>query len=191
MRKKMSDTDHETAVDEVLRKIGRNILTFQRMEAMLKHLISRSRLEGTAESLRADHENAIDAVSRQTMGTLVKGFVSTVYGTPEEKPSSDEEIDEVWFSLSFKIEASPEEVEQRRATLNSIVEERNNLVHQMLGQFDQTSLESCQAFGAQLDAQAEKVRPEFEALRSLVVALKDGREAVVSRLVEQLEKSGK
>lgn len=187
----MTDTDHQTALDEVLRKIGRNMLNFQRMEAMLKLLISRSRLEGSAEDLRVNHEKAIDAVSRQTMGNLVKSFVSSIYGVAEENPNSEVENEQVWISLCFKIEASPEEIEQRRATLNSIVEERNVLVHQLLGLFDQTSVESCQAFGAMLDAQAEKVRHEYEALRSLIVAVKEGREAAVSAMVEHLEKSGK
>lgn len=187
----MTGTDHQSALDGVLRKIGRNMLAFQRMEAMLKFLISRSRLDGTVESLRANHEKAVEAVSRQTMGALVKGFVSSVYGSAEEKASFEEEIDEVWFSFSLKVEASPEEIKQRRATLNSIVEERNVLVHQMLGQFGQTSIESCQAFGARLDAQAEKIRPAYEALRSLVIAVKEGREAAVSAMAEHLERSGK
>ena len=187
----MTDINHYSALDEVLKRIGRNMLNFQRMEAMLKLLISRSRLEGTTEELRANHDKAVDDVSRQTMGNLVKRFVSSVYGGSEETASSEVENDQVWFSFSFKIEASPEEIERRRAMLNTIVEERNVLVHQMLGQFDQTSVESCQRLGALFDAQAEKVRPEYEALRSLLVAQKEGREAAVSAMAEHLEKSAK
>lgn len=64
----MDTLPHQSELDEVLRKIGRNVLLFQQMEAMLKFLVSRCSLEGTVSELKSNHEKAIEAVSRQTLG---------------------------------------------------------------------------------------------------------------------------
>jgi hypothetical protein len=146
------------------------------MEGMLKILVSRSKLEGKASELRSKHEKAIDAVSRQTMGNLVKSFVGSVYSTPAAAgEESNDEIDEAWLGFSFRAEADRAFVEQRQAELGALVEERNKLIHQLLGEFDQTSIDSCRKLGALLDEQAERVRPEYEKLRSLILVLHEGR----------------
>ncbi|WP_231757225.1 hypothetical protein [Microbulbifer elongatus] len=64
----MTKIQNQSALDETLKKIGRNVQNFQRMEAMLKFLISHSRLQGAASELQSNHEKAVDAVSKQTMG---------------------------------------------------------------------------------------------------------------------------
>jgi hypothetical protein len=91
----MTEIEHQSELDETLRKIGRNVLNFQRMEAMLKFLISHSRLEGTASELKSNRERAIDAVSRQTMGNLIKGFMSSVYSEPDKETAPIAEHEEI------------------------------------------------------------------------------------------------
>jgi hypothetical protein len=184
----MIQTEHQAVLDEVLKKIGRNVLNFQRMEAMLKILVSRSKLEGKASELRTNHEKVIDAVSRQTMGNLVKSFLGSVYSTPAEaEEKSNDELDEVWFGFSFRIEADRTFVEQRQAELGALVEERNKLIHQLLGEFDHTSIESCRKLSELLDEQAERVRPEQEKLRSLILVLHEGRKKAFDAMEEQLK----
>lgn len=183
----MTEIEHQADFDEVLWKIGKNVLNFQRMEAMLKFLISYSTLEGSASELRSKHEKAVDAVSRQTMGNLVKSFLASAYSEPSEEIAPVAENKELWFSFSFKIEADQEFIEQRQAALCAVVEERNILIHQKLGLFDHTSAESCRELSGFLDAQAERVRPELEALRSLVVALQKGRKEVVATMEKTLK----
>jgi hypothetical protein len=43
-------------IDEVFRRIGRNLLLFQHIEHWLKQMIAGARFEGTRESLRANAE---------------------------------------------------------------------------------------------------------------------------------------
>ena len=184
----MIETEHQAVLNEVLRKIGRKVLNFQRMETMLKILVSRSKLEGKASELRSNHEKAIDAVSRQTMGNLVKSFVGSVYSAPAEAmEESNDEVDEFWVGFSFRIEADQAFVEQRQAELGALVEERNKLIHQLLGEFDHTSIESCRKLSKLLDEQAEKVRPEHEKLRSLILDLHEGRKKAFEAMEEQMK----
>lgn len=60
----MNSLELESEINDTLRKIGKNVLHFQRMEAMLKFIISRSGLQGTASTLKVEHEKAVEAVSR-------------------------------------------------------------------------------------------------------------------------------
>lgn len=183
----MSHSNNRPEVDEVLRKIGRNVLNFQRMEAMLKFLISRLDLQGTANELKANHEKAVDIVSRQTMGNLVKGFLSTVYAEKTADEESEKDIQEAQFSFSFRIEADPQHILERKNSLEHLVKERNILIHQLLINFDQTSPKSCREMSELLDAQAERLRPEYEWLRSIIRTFREGSKAALEKLEKEFQ----
>ncbi|WP_226704497.1 hypothetical protein [Microbulbifer elongatus] len=114
----MTKIQNQSALDETLKKIGRNVLTFQRMEAMLKFLISYSRLQGTASELQSNHEKAVDAVSMQTMGNLVKNFVTSVYSELNREPESPLDNEQAWISFSFKVETDEASTENKRGQIN-------------------------------------------------------------------------
>ena len=57
----------------------------------------------------------------------------------------------------------------------SIVEERNRLIHTDLLKFHPNSLDSCKEISERLDAQHEKILPEFEALQSILSSFQEGR----------------
>jgi hypothetical protein len=56
--------------DEVLRRIGRNVVNFQMVEAMLKHLNAAASVHGPASELAERMEAQRTAVHRKTMGEL-------------------------------------------------------------------------------------------------------------------------
>ena len=183
----MNSSKLQSELNETLRKIGRNVLNFQRMERMLKFLISQSNMEGTVRTLKPNHDKAVEAVDRQTMGNLVKDLFTSVYqenGKPDEEVT---EIKEARFSMSFKVEADDASIAAQKAALERVVKERNLLIHQQLSQFDQTSLHSCRRLGILLDEQRERIKPEFEMLRSLVFALRDGRKEAFETLFGAIE----
>ena len=182
----MNTPELQSELNETLRKIGRNVLHFQRMEAMLKLLISHSSIQGTAKDLKANHEKAVDAVSRQTMGNLVKNFFTSVYTERNCEEVTTSKVEDDKFSFYFKIEGDQACVEQQRAALDQLVQERNVLIHQMLSRLDQTSLESCRELGVLLDEQAERMRPEYENLRSLVMALQTTKKEAFEALAKNI-----
>lgn len=159
------------ARDEVLRKIGRNVVNFARMEAMLKFLNTQQHISGALSDLPKIAARAKKVASRRPMGRLAEEFVRSVYSSAEtsfERASSEASV-----AFSFRIEADPAVAAERKRALRAVVRERNKLVHKWLAAFDTNSLESCEALGTALDAQNALVRPELEALRELVLALRE------------------
>jgi len=185
----MKSKELETEYNETLRKIGRNVLYFQRLEAMLKFIISRTRLEGTANTLKTEHEDNIETISDHTMGMLVNDFFKTVYAKDGNGPQNSEEVDEAWFSISFKIVEDEAVTEKRKMDLKHIVDERNFLIHQMLSNFKQESVESCRELCARLDEQLEKLKPEYENLRALINTIIAGRREAVDALAREISGS--
>jgi hypothetical protein len=71
-----------------------------------------------------------------------------------------------------------------------VVEERNHLVHHSASAVDLESLESCNAFSAQLDAQRERVMPSHQNLVEMVNVVRaygrvmsDNIDEIVERLM--------
>jgi hypothetical protein len=56
------------------------------------------------------------------------------------------------------------------------VAERNKLIHRWLAAFNPNSIESCVELASALDEQHARVWPEFEILKSLVIALRDSHD---------------
>ncbi len=182
----MNTPELQSALDETLRKIGRNILIFQKMEAILKYMVSNSSLEGTARNLKENHVKNIISVSQKTMGNLVKDLFASVYAEKRAMEPIAEEFNDAFIKISFKIDADSECIEQRKLALGRIVAERNLLIHQSLSSFDSTSIENCRTLSATLDEQAERVRPELDNLRLLANAIYEGRKDAFDALVKEL-----
>lgn len=177
----------ENLRNDVLRKIGINVLNLQRMEVMLKVLVASAGFDGTISELR-DRKRALDeSVARRSMGVLVEDLFRSVFSgsTTSEPP---EALSEEWISFNIRFEDTEEFKQDFRYALTSVVVERNKLIHQMLGKFDADSVESCRELGAILDLQNERIKPVFEKLQLLVQRLKAVKSAYVEALDEEILK---
>ncbi len=174
----MNKPDLNDALNEALRKIGRNVVNFQKMEAMLKHLIACGNIQGYASDLTRVIGDRLNFFAKRPMGQLTDEFVSTFSKSarPAEGP---EDLAEAWLSCSFEIESGEDFAKERKTALKAIVEERNKLIHQMLAHFDTGSLESCVTLSAELDEQHTKLIPEFALLESMVRALNEAQHELV------------
>jgi len=171
--------------DDVLRKIGRNILNLQRMEVMLKILVVSAGYNGTVSELR-DRKKAFDeSVARRSMGILVENLFRSVFSSSSAS-EPPEVFNESWISCHFSVEDSEESVKDFKNALTSVVEERNKLIHQMLCKFDADSVANCREMGANLDLQNERIMPVFKRLRSLVQHLEEARSALVEAIDEEI-----
>lgn len=176
-------TDHlATLRDEVLRKIGRNVVNFQKMEGMLKRMNAVMSVSGSMSDFARIAAAASKSVARQPMGRLADAFAKSVYSGAKELPAQDSDGREALLSFTFRIEANATVAKERRRALRSVVEERNRLIHKWLAAFDPNSNESCIALRDALDQQHAKIWPEFEELRSVVVALSDAREELLRHI---------
>jgi hypothetical protein len=156
-------------LDETLHKIGRNVLAYQRLEIMLKFIISNSKIEGSASGLNTNVLRNKERVSRQTMGVLV-GELDAL--ARDEESLNSHPNDEV-NSVSISVEVEPTVLEQLKADLKRIVESRNRLIHSELSNLNETSEISMEKLINSLDEQHDKLRPVYESVSKLVKSIDD------------------
>src|SRR5690349_10877237 len=95
------------ARDLTLRKIGRNMVNFQKMEAMLKFLNAQQAMSGSLKDIPELLAKAKRSMAKQPMGQLVEAFVRSAYSNAESTadPQANKEIS---VSFSFRMELAPE-----------------------------------------------------------------------------------
>lgn len=166
-----NDIELSSQREEVLRKIGRNVVNFQKMEGMLKFLNAQQALNGELKDIPQIAARAKKSTSNLPMGRLADAFLKSAYSSAAgvTEPSEGENVT---VSFSFRIEADPALTKERKKALRSVVIERNNLIHKWLASFDPNSLESCRALETALDAQHARIWPEFQTLKGILGALK-------------------
>ena len=140
------DTDTEILNKVVLRKIGRNVILFQQMEHMLKHLLVIGNFSSSASALKSDFEQRFATVNKKTMGNVVKRFVENTFNNSDETTDELTELKEPTFSIKFSIRRDDELYNKRKVYLASIVSERNDLIHHLLPKWDMNSFESSQRY---------------------------------------------
>ena len=124
--------DARVLADDVLRKIGRNVVLFQQIEGLLKFLVANQRVDGTRANFIERHRRRAEEVQKQTMGVLVKRYTDAVLSDAGEPLTEQENVTEAWMSISFTIKGDGDFYESLPAKLKLMVDERNNLVHHLL-----------------------------------------------------------
>lgn len=158
--------------EEVLRKIGRNVLLFQQIEGILKYLIASHRMDGAASDYVERQKMRANKVQNQMMGNLVKRYTDDILSDAGESSYEPEEITQVWISTSFTITGDNNFYESQRANMKLVVDERNDLIHHFLPRWQPDSVEHMAAAVSYLDQQQEKVMPMFEHLNSVSETMK-------------------
>jgi hypothetical protein len=163
------------AVNEVLRKIGRNLMLFQQLEYKLKYIVANGNIAGYASQLKEKQLKHANSVNTKTMGQLISHYMDNVYSDPHEQIDVSEDVKEAHFSFSFKLETEAAHYDLMKDNLTQLLSERNELVHHLLPQFDPESLESCQKIDHKLEEQSHKIRLEIENVGAIATSLHEGR----------------
>ncbi|WPJ97536.1 hypothetical protein SH580_07410 [Coraliomargarita algicola] len=179
--------DLKTSVDEVLRKIGRNMLLFQQLEGLLKFTLSGNKLSGVSSQLERKQAKHVASTQKQTLGILVGQYVEEILGpeTDDEGPDLDK-ITEPHFSYKFRLGHNEAFYEEIKTWLAQLVDDRNELVHHLLPQLDTTSAASCEETGQKLDIQADTIRQAIRNMQSIAKAMTETKKEVVA-LLQSLE----
>ena len=172
----------EDSANEVLRKIGRNIILFQKFEYLLKYIVGNGNFSGYASEIEKLKARQDKAVRKQTMGTLVEQYLENSNPDYAEEHSKTNESTESFMSFTFRTECDSIYYEKKEEALARVVAERNELVHHLLPLYNSNSLESCKQLGDKLDRQSEKLKKEILELESMATALKEGRKKIASFL---------
>lgn len=165
--------------DEVLRRIGRNVMNFQMVEAMLKHLNATASVHGTASQLAERVDAQRDAVHRKTMGELAGRMVTHVLQAPPEHQEPDE-VTEPWVGFRFTVQADAQFVDQHDQEMRALVNARNNLIHHFLARWNSAADGDTEKALAYLDAQRDETFRMLDRLRGWVAAMDEGRKQLAA-----------
>ena len=149
--------------DEALRKIGRNIVSLQKMERALKLLVVLSDLKGAISELKEVYRKRLADVEGLSMGKLTNKVIDILYSADPDTDAPDD-LEEARVAFGFRIKGGVDQKKATKKELALVVKERNRLVHKMLGEFDSASGESCRALIDLLDQQQERITPHFERI---------------------------
>jgi hypothetical protein len=156
----------QTTKDEVIFKVGCNVLLFQKMEHILKYIVMNGNFSAHASQLLSVFELHKNSVRKQTLGKVVGKYLDN---TQPEPPPDDIREGHIRFSLSVGNN------DEKREVIESLVAERNHLVHHLLLDYDEDSIDSRQEAGRSLDSQSKRLKAEIAELRQHVRSLHEGR----------------
>jgi hypothetical protein len=136
---------NESVIEELHRRVGRNVLRFQAIELSLKLMLPYIHPDGAAKGTEAMRKYQVENVDGQTLGPLLKQFRSSI-----------SESVELWERGLFELRSA-----------------RNQLVHDFYYKFDFAQANSVSAALEYLDKQYKESEEWFEILRvqSLVLLL--------------------
>ncbi len=161
-----AETELQVAYEDVLQKIGRNLLSFQLAEQILKELLKLGGLSIRSGAPEESFGLIAKRVQTMTLGGLTTLFTEIHCANIEQVvPELPEDSDETLFTMSFSFNLGENGLAERRESFAVLVAERNKLVHHLLPEFDRDSLESCRATAADLDRQRELVIPAIKRLQ--------------------------
>ena len=161
--------------NEVMRKIGRNVLLYQQVEHILKYLVSNGRISGDVSTMKSRHESRKSSVAKKTMGTVAGDFFTEIFAEEDSFDSLPENPSAVHLSISFRIETEEKHFELRRDAIASLVADRNALIHHLIPKLNTESIDSWLETDRDLDLQREKILPELEYLQTVAKQFSDMR----------------
>ena len=166
--------------DEVLRKIGRNMLLFQQIEALLKFLVTHHRADGNTTNFHARQQQRTDKVEKQMMGVLVEQYADGILSDAGELSPEPEDITHAAMSFRFTTSSDNDFYESQRAEMKRMVDERNDLIHHFLPRWKPDCVDTMSEAAAYLDDQRERVLPTFEYLCAVSRSMVDTRQTLAA-----------
>jgi len=166
--------DIEVVRTEALRKLGRNIVNFSKIEGTLKYLLSVSQIDGLSTSTRHRFVDNYERFRQHTLGVLVRKLHDTVLvDDSQSKPQLDSS--ELGMSLSFKVTYSDSDfLNAQKQALSDIVLERNKLIHEYLAPLDTSSIEDYYKLISLLDEQNPRLLAHLEELGWMLTSFIEG-----------------
>jgi hypothetical protein len=170
------DMDIEAVRSEALRKLGRNIVNFSKIEGGLKYLLSISQVEVVEGTFSEQVHKNQDRVRKHTLGKVVQEFHKNVVADASQSEIATDSFD---FKIAFYakvIRNNPDFFESRKCALSDIVAERNNLIHQDLALLDTSCIEDYRKLISRLDEQNPRLLDQLEELKWIGESVVNGLE---------------
>ena len=174
--------------NEVLRKIGRNLMLFQQLEHLIKHLVITAEQTITLKDKETSLKQRKQYFHKKTMGMIAGKFFAdyyTILGKNEKLPT---EMPDNSISIELGTECEEEHHVERRNKLSLLVNDRNDLIHHLLPKWNMSDPESSMEIEGYLDKQREKILPEIEFFKEKIRSRNDIRKQLAEYLLSDKAK---
>lgn len=160
--------------DEVLRKVGANLVLLQQVEQLLKIITGIVGFRAPVSKYRERLASHLESIRKSTLGTLVGKFTDAVQPQREAEPEHTK-IVEPW--LGFALELSDAAL---KADAQDLVDRRNALVHHFLPRWNAAVNGDAAATLAWLDEQHQAALSMRDRLQTLEAVVKEHLEATAA-----------
>ena len=171
--------DLQNSINEVQRKIGRNLLLIQKTEYLLKSIVLHSKISGHPDQLKDIKKTLEEKISRKSMGQVLSEYLNHINPLIE----NNQELEPSHISMEFDFNLSKEEFKKKENLLSDILKERNDLVHHLILDLNESSINSCINMENKLDEQKNRLLPELKQLQTMIQVIEKAR----NRFKEHLE----
>lgn len=172
---------HSEAKDEALRSLGRNVLQFQEVEQLLKFVLHKGSFRGSLSELRRLVVGEGEFAKR-SMGQLIAPFVERHLREAAVPVASPVGATEPYFSCSFSVQLADEDRISFERELGALTEERNNLVHHSLAEFQFDTLAGCSAAIAKMEEQRNRIARVRTRLAEIITMMMEVKEDFAAEL---------
>jgi hypothetical protein len=163
--------------DIALRAVGRNVVNFQLLEGYLKQLAKLQQVDGTVLEIQRKLDARTERLSKSTLGTAIAGWLNILDHAQPATLLHDDLFDAT-ARIAFSVELTDGERNRHAAALESLLAERNTLIHTGLRSVDWESPEVCRKLVGDLDAQNERIIKEIELIRPILIRLRESASAI-------------
>lgn len=159
--------DGSFTIELVFQKVGRNLILFQKLEHILKAIVSMAEVSGHPRDLLKNQEDRKAWAMKLTLGTIVGEHLGAL--NPIETPDVETPLksDKTFFSMRVSTHCDDDVLSARRTVLAGLVTERNQLVHHLRTMYQLHEEASRRELVAMLDDQHRRLNEEVEISRGL------------------------
>ncbi|MBD2024243.1 hypothetical protein [Leptolyngbya sp. FACHB-711] len=166
--------DIEIVRAEALRKLGRNMVNFSKIEAVLKYLLSMGQFEGTEETISEQLRRNQARLHKQSLGKLVQEFHKNVVVDASQVETTTASSNS-GISFYFKVTCdNPDFLKIQKRALSDVVVERNKLIHQDLALLDTSCVEDYRKLISLMDEQNPRLLAHLEELGWIIKSVSNG-----------------
>jgi hypothetical protein len=165
---------------EIQQKVGRNVILLQQLELMLKYLLTFARIEVRGTRVMRGPQDNNSQVAQKTLGPVVDQYLREVLYANDKFLEDEADPNEVSFKFCFRTDTGKIAPETKKQALEAIVNERNELIHNLLPRIKPDRPETYEETIEFLDDQFNNISPYIEEMKSQCAAVKNALEYLAS-----------
>jgi len=156
-----------TPKDRAFRAIGRNLVSLQRLEKILKGLAALRPIACRLPEIATESKRRSRSTRRSTLGKVIHQWLETAQGEEPRTPDQTSDLD-VFVSFWIKLPIPQDVLDKHAKELDQICTQRNWFVHTGLIEIDFDSDEACGNLIARLDKQERQITKQIEFFRTIL-----------------------